>query len=70
MIMFVRNKEISPVLKTVEEETPAHPCFDSFIKQIDESWYEYNFHLPDDSNRSVKLAVLLFHIPPVNEGAV
>ena len=70
VIMFVRNKEITPVLKTVEEETPAHPCFDSFIKCADESWYDYSFHLPEDSNRSVKLAVLVFHIPPVVGGAV
>jgi hypothetical protein len=70
VIMFVRNREIVPVLKTIEEETPSHSCFDSFVKCVDESWSEYNFHLPDDSNRSVKLAVLVFHIPSVAGGAV
>ena len=63
VIMFVRNKEISPVLKTIEQETPNHSCFDLFVKCVDESWFDYNFHLPEDSNRSVKLAVLVFHIP-------
>jgi hypothetical protein len=68
VIMFVRNKEISPVLETVHTEISQHPCHDSFIKQVDGSWSEYNFHLPDDPSRSVKLAVLIFHIPPVERG--
>lgn len=68
VVMFVRNKEISPVLETVHTEISQHPCHDSFIKQVDGSWSEYNFHLPDDPSRSVKLAVLIFHIPPVERG--
>lgn len=67
VILFVRNKELSPVLETVKAEAPLHPCFDSFVKCIDESWSEYNFHLPDDPSRSVKLAILVFHIQPASE---
>jgi hypothetical protein len=70
VVMFVRNKEISPVLETVKAEIPQHPCCDSFIRRIDDSWSEYNFHLPGDSNRSVKLAVLVFHIPSGSKEAI
>lgn len=64
VVVFVRNKDFSSVLGTVEETTPDHSNYLGFIDKKDESWFNYRFHINDDRNREVKLAVLLFHIPP------
>lgn len=63
VIMFVRNKEFSSVLQTVETVTSTHPNYLGFSNRVDESWLNYRFHINGDRNREVKLAVLLFHIP-------
>ena len=64
VIMFVRNKEFSSVLQTIGNVTSAHPNYLGFSNKVDESWLNYRFHINGDRNREVKLAVLLFHIPP------
>lgn len=63
VIIFVSNKKFSSVLETVKEVTPEHPNYLGFVEEKTESWFNYRFHLNDDENREVKLAVLLFHIP-------
>lgn len=63
VIIFVDNKNISSVLETVKEVTPEHPNFLEFTNDNDESWFNYRFHINNNPNRDVKLAVLLFHIP-------
>lgn len=63
VIIFVENKEISSVLKTVKEATPEHNNYLGYEDDKTESWFNYRFHINDDRNREVKLAVLLFHIP-------
>lgn len=65
VVMFVQNKELSAVIKTVEGETPKHPNYLGFVNKKEETWLNYRFHINGDPNREVKLAVLLFHIPPV-----
>jgi hypothetical protein len=63
VIMFVRTKDISGVLKTVKEETPNHSNFLGYVDEATESWINYRFHINGDKNREVKLAVMLYHIP-------
>lgn len=63
LVIFVKNKGFSSVIRTVEEETPKHPNFLGFIGRREESWLDYRYHLKDDPNREVRLAILLFHIP-------
>lgn len=63
VVMFVRNKEISPLLEAVVENTPNHPNYIGLVEEVDEGWYSYRFHINDDPSREVKLAVMLFHIP-------
>jgi hypothetical protein len=63
VIMFVNNKDISPVLENIKTVTPTHPNYLGFVDEKSESWFNYRFHINDDKNREVKLAVLLFHIP-------
>jgi len=63
VIIFVRTKDFSPVLKTVKEETPKHSNYLGFVRENAESWFDYRFHINGDKNREVKLAVMLYHIP-------
>lgn len=63
VVIFVKNKDFSAVLKTVTAVTPEHPNFLGFVSEQGESWYNYRFHLPGDRNRELKLAVMLFHTP-------
>jgi hypothetical protein len=63
VMMFVENKDISSVVQAVEQATSGHSNFLGFVNRQEESWLNYRFHLNDDPNREVKLAVLLFHYP-------
>lgn len=63
VILFVRNKDFSSVLQTVELQTAQHENFLGLSSKLDESWFDFRFHLPGDESREVKLAVLAFHIP-------
>lgn len=40
---------------------PMHTS--GFVDEKDETWINYRFHLVDDPEREVRLAVLLFHTP-------
>ena len=62
-IIFVRNKDLSSVLKTAEEVTPNHSNYLGFVDQKHDTWFNYRFHINGDPNREVKLGVLFFHIP-------
>ncbi|TMS40741.1 MAG: hypothetical protein FGO69_10390 [Methanobacterium sp.] len=63
VVIFVDNKNISTVLETVKEVTPEHPNYLGFINEKYDSWFNFRFHINDDRNREVRLAVLLIHIP-------
>ncbi|MCB0121178.1 MAG: hypothetical protein KDE58_02980, partial [Caldilineaceae bacterium] len=64
VVLFVENKDFSSVLKTVEADTPNHQNYLGFASRREETWFNYRFHINDDKNREVKVAILLFHIPP------
>lgn len=65
VIVFVGNKDISSVLKSIEENTPSHPNYLGIINKKEESWINYRFHIDGDPSREVKCAVLLFHLPRI-----
>jgi hypothetical protein len=66
VILFVKNREFSSVIAKVREETLRHAEFLGFAGQGDQdgTWLNYRFHLPGDTNREVRLAILLLHLPP------
>jgi hypothetical protein len=64
VVIFVKNKDFSSVLREVKNVTPNHPNFVRFVDEKDETWLNYIFHINENPEREVKLAVLLFHIPP------
>ena len=63
VVVFVKNKEIAPVLETIEQHATDHPTFVKFHGSQQEGWFNYEFHLPDDESRAVSVAVLAFHFP-------
>lgn len=63
LIIFIKNKEITPVASIIESETDSHSNFVSFDGKNSESWLNFTFHLNGDKNRNLKLAVLFFHLP-------
>ena len=65
-IVFVRQKDFSSILKKVELETPNHPNYLGYVGKIEENWFNYRFHINGDKNRELKLAIQLYHLPPLD----
>ncbi len=63
VILFVKNKSFSLVLQTVENAIKSHPNHVSFSNKMNDTWYNYRFHVDGDPNRVVRVAILLFHLP-------
>ena len=47
----------------MKNEIDKHPNYLRFIKEDDETWFNYEFHLNEDRNRVVKIAAMLYHLP-------
>lgn len=65
IIIFVRQKDVSTVLTKIKTTAPTHSNYLGYIDQPDVNWLNYRFHINDDPNREVQLAIQVFHIPPV-----
>ena len=63
IVVFVKNKDFSSVLRTVKNSTLEHSNCLGFVSEQDDGWYHYRFHINGDRNREVKLSVMLFHLP-------
>lgn len=70
VILFVRNVNFTDVIATTKQTILAHPNHLGERPPQSESWLNYRFHINGDKSREVKLAVMLFHLPPIdNKGA-
>jgi hypothetical protein len=67
VIVFVKNKDFSSVIQTVENVTSEHSNYLRYNKKVYESWINYTFHINGDRNREVKLAVILLHVPNLRD---
>jgi len=65
IVVFVKQKDFSSILTKVRECTRAHPNHLGYVDNSDENWFNFRFHINDDNNREVKLAVQLFHLPEI-----
>lgn len=64
IIIFVQSLDFSSVVSQIESLSQQHTNYLGFMSRSDETWFNFRFHMKDDPNRELKLAVLLFHIPP------
>ncbi|RJE73058.1 hypothetical protein [Reichenbachiella sp. MSK19-1] len=62
-IIFVANKNFSSVLDTVTNSISKHLNFESRQEDSDSSWFNFTFSLPIDTDKRIKLAVQLYHLP-------
>ncbi|MGF7232623.1 hypothetical protein, partial [Arachidicoccus sp.] len=63
VINFVQNAEFTDVLEKVKLSIKKHPNYLKELRQSDETWFNYKFHLTGDRNRELDLAVISFHLP-------
>ncbi len=63
IIVFVRNKNIMPILHKAKETMKSHTKFVAEKDATNDSWFNYTFALPDDPNKEIYLALQLFHLP-------
>jgi len=63
LLLFVRNKGFSAIVEKVKSEAAKHPYFVRAKPDRAETSLSFDFHLPNDSQRLVKFAILLFAFP-------
>ncbi len=63
VIMFVPNKDFTSALETAKQVIGEHPNHLGFNNSNDETWLNHMFHLNDDRNRQVHIAIMLYHTP-------
>lgn len=63
VIMFVDRQNFSNILDTVKSVISDHPNYVQSSEEKEETWLNYIFHINNDRNRQVKLAVMLYHLP-------
>jgi hypothetical protein len=60
ILCFVKSKELTPVLSQIESDTADHPQFVKYHGSPCEGRFNFEFHLPEDRSRAVRLAVYAF----------
>lgn len=65
LILFVDQKEFSSVVTTVKDEIKNHPQFKKHVRDTYEHSINYEFALPDDSQKIIQIEVILFHYPAI-----
>lgn len=63
VIIFVPNKDFSSVLVTVKDSLEQHLNFLRIVSEREKTWFNCEFHLNEDRNRVVKVAIMLYHTP-------
>ncbi|NNV55028.1 hypothetical protein [Limnovirga soli] len=63
VVIFVRTKEIIPILEKIKVVIPKHNCYITTKGQKSNNWSEHIFHLPADKNKEVVISILIFHLP-------
>lgn len=63
IVNFVRTADFSDILEKVKSSIKKHPNFLKELPDKEETWFNYKFHLNNDRNRELDLAVISFHLP-------
>lgn len=69
LLIFVREDNISPILKKIKDTCESHKNYLKFVKAETEYSFSFKFHLPGDKDRTIFLEVIVFHFNklPSNE---
>ncbi|HRK84919.1 MAG TPA: hypothetical protein PK461_04340 [Alcaligenes faecalis] len=62
IILFVDNQNFSAVIEKIRDSTPKHKNYVRELTEEGESWLNYEFNLPDDPQRVIKIAVMAYHL--------
>jgi hypothetical protein len=65
IILFVPNREFTSIMEKIKTSTPKHPNFLRFISEQDETWINYELKMNEDPDRTVRVAVMAYHVPPI-----
>lgn len=65
LIFFVDQKEMTSVVNTIKNEIIKHRNYRKHIKDTYEHSINYEFTMPDDSNKRLQVEVMLFHFPKI-----
>lgn len=63
VVIFVQNKDLTGVLETASAAIQDHPNYLRLDRVLDETWSIHHVHLNGDRNRTVSVAVMLYHLP-------
>ncbi|PHN23306.1 hypothetical protein [Pseudomonas syringae] len=63
VIFFVRNKEFSSVVDKANVAAQSHSNFIRKTSQPSETWGNFEFFHPDDMQRVIRIAIMLYHLP-------
>jgi len=63
IMLFVDNKDLSSVLSQIEPTSSRHKNYLGFNGKTNDLWFNFRFHINDDPNREISIAVLVFHFP-------
>ncbi|MBS1660281.1 MAG: hypothetical protein JST68_04440 [Bacteroidetes bacterium] len=63
IILFVKNKDFSNVLKTIQESIPKHEYYLRKGEDRGESSFSYIFHFPGDKGKAIYTQIMAFHLP-------
>jgi hypothetical protein len=63
LILFVRNNQISPVVQSIDAESPKHSSFVEALEMKQDGWFSFIFCHPQDAEVKVRLTVIAFHFP-------
>ena len=63
LIIFVDQKELTSIVLTVKNGIKEHPNFYKSVGDTYEHSLSYEFNLPQDSKKIIKIELMLFHFP-------
>lgn len=63
LIFFVKNKEFTSIISKADEAARTHRLCIKKLGSSDETWSRFEFSHPDDPQRIIKVAVMLYHLP-------
>lgn len=63
LIIFVKQKEISQVLKKIKDKVKEHPNYIRDSEDSSPSWFNFTLSLNGDSSKEISTAVIVYHLP-------